>query len=316
MTDLHSSTETPAFSIGIVARRTGIHPETLRMWQRRYGLVDPSRSAGGSRLYTEADVQRLILVKRLVDAGHPIRLVAPLPVAVLETRLASTPATTPAAPAPATACPVSVVGPSLPARIAQAPQDFADLRVTGRWADPARLAAESPALEGTVLLVEYEALQADTAEELLQLLHVSGAMAAVVVYGFAARPALRSLELAGVSCLQAPVTAAAIRRACLESREQPATAQPPAAAIAPRRFTPEQLSRVAGLSPSLACECPHHLAGLVSSLGAFETYSAQCRNRSPQDAQLHEMLLATAAQARAQLELALERVLEHESIRL
>ena len=46
------------FSIGEVARQTGVNPVTLRAWQRRYGLVVPQRTAKGHRLYTEQDVRR------------------------------------------------------------------------------------------------------------------------------------------------------------------------------------------------------------------------------------------------------------------
>ncbi|KQV88082.1 MerR family transcriptional regulator [Pelomonas sp. Root1237] len=65
--------------IGITAveRDTGIHKETLRVWERRYGFPSPWRDATGERLYPPEQVQRLRLVKRLLDAGHrPGRVVA------------------------------------------------------------------------------------------------------------------------------------------------------------------------------------------------------------------------------------------------
>ncbi|WP_457325003.1 MerR family transcriptional regulator [Roseateles sp. P5_E11] len=65
--------------IGITAveRDTGIHKETLRVWERRYGFPSPRRDATGERLYPPEQVQRLRLVKRLLDAGHrPGRVVA------------------------------------------------------------------------------------------------------------------------------------------------------------------------------------------------------------------------------------------------
>lgn len=61
-----------AAGIGIAAveRDTGINKETLRVWERRYGFPAPERDAGGERLYAPEQVQRLRLVKRLLDAGH------------------------------------------------------------------------------------------------------------------------------------------------------------------------------------------------------------------------------------------------------
>jgi len=42
------------FSIGVVARRTQMHPETLRVWERRYELIVPERTDTGRRLYSES----------------------------------------------------------------------------------------------------------------------------------------------------------------------------------------------------------------------------------------------------------------------
>lgn len=45
--------------IGEVSRRTGVSPELLRAWELRYGLLEPSRTAGRFRLYSEADIDRI-----------------------------------------------------------------------------------------------------------------------------------------------------------------------------------------------------------------------------------------------------------------
>lgn len=51
---------------------------TLRAWERRYGAARPSRSGKGQRLYSDADVRRLQLLREVVDAGHSIGTVAAL----------------------------------------------------------------------------------------------------------------------------------------------------------------------------------------------------------------------------------------------
>jgi MerR family transcriptional regulator, light-induced transcriptional regulator len=67
----------PLYRIGTVARLAGISTHALRVWERRYGVPTPVRSEGGARLYSEAEVARLRLLKRAVDRGHPIgRLVS------------------------------------------------------------------------------------------------------------------------------------------------------------------------------------------------------------------------------------------------
>lgn len=59
----------PAIRIGEVARRTGVAVATLRAWERRYGLLDPTRTDGGHRLYSERDVQRVAAMAGLIDEG-------------------------------------------------------------------------------------------------------------------------------------------------------------------------------------------------------------------------------------------------------
>ena len=52
----------PVFMIGIAAELTGVHPQTLRIYERKQ-LVEPSRSGGNTRLYSEADIDRLRLIQ-------------------------------------------------------------------------------------------------------------------------------------------------------------------------------------------------------------------------------------------------------------
>lgn len=62
----------PGLRIGEVARRAGVSTATLRAWETRYGLVPPARTAGGQRLYREADVGRVQAVRRLVGQGWSV----------------------------------------------------------------------------------------------------------------------------------------------------------------------------------------------------------------------------------------------------
>jgi MerR family transcriptional regulator, light-induced transcriptional regulator len=59
----------PSLRIGEVSRRTGLSPEVLRVWERRYGVLQPARSSGGFRLYSDADVARVARMQRLLDDG-------------------------------------------------------------------------------------------------------------------------------------------------------------------------------------------------------------------------------------------------------
>jgi DNA-binding transcriptional MerR regulator len=59
----------PIYSIGAVARRVGVRQSTIRTWEERYGVVAPHRSAGGRRVYSREEVERLRFVKMKVDEG-------------------------------------------------------------------------------------------------------------------------------------------------------------------------------------------------------------------------------------------------------
>ena len=75
--------------IQIVSRRTGLSADVIRAWERRYEVVKPIRTDAGDRLYTQADIDRLLLIKKLVDNGDAISAVANLNYENLEKRISS-----------------------------------------------------------------------------------------------------------------------------------------------------------------------------------------------------------------------------------
>ena len=87
--------------IGELARRTGASPELLRAWERRYGLLRPTRSQGGFRLYTAADEERIRRMKEYLARGVAAAEAARL-AADAQTPRSGTDTTTPAIPAPET----------------------------------------------------------------------------------------------------------------------------------------------------------------------------------------------------------------------
>ncbi len=61
--------ETGALRIGELSRRSGVSPELLRAWERRYGLLQPTRSTGGLRLYSPDDLARVEAMQRHLSDG-------------------------------------------------------------------------------------------------------------------------------------------------------------------------------------------------------------------------------------------------------
>ena len=58
----------PLYMISVAAELTGMHPQTLRVYEQK-GLVNPGRSRGNTRLYSQADIERLNLISQLTDEG-------------------------------------------------------------------------------------------------------------------------------------------------------------------------------------------------------------------------------------------------------
>ena len=81
--------QVPTMSIAAVERETGLGKDTLRAWERRYGFPTPARDAFGERAYALAQVEKLRIVKRLMDAGHRPGQLMPMPTDALHRLSAS-----------------------------------------------------------------------------------------------------------------------------------------------------------------------------------------------------------------------------------
>ena len=68
MPDRENGRDKPLYMISVAAELTGMHPQTLRVYEQK-GLVTPGRSRGNTRLYSQADIDRLNLINRLTDEG-------------------------------------------------------------------------------------------------------------------------------------------------------------------------------------------------------------------------------------------------------
>lgn len=79
----------PRHPVRMVVQRTGLSSHVLRAWERRYGVVAPTRTEGGQRLYSDADIERLALLQALTAAGGSISQLAPLPLDELSRMMAA-----------------------------------------------------------------------------------------------------------------------------------------------------------------------------------------------------------------------------------
>jgi hypothetical protein len=307
-----------------VSRLTGVPADTLRVWERRYEVVTPLRTPSGTRLYSAEDIGRLSLIKQLVDRGDAISRVAGLSVDQLRERVSGVGLSS-LQEMPTRPCRVVILGTSLTQRVAGHPALGDGMEVVGAFHEQARFRQEAAGLEPDVLVVEYPTVHAENVREISDLLADSGAAQAVVVYNFATSATLDRLDSRRIVPRRAPADAGELRRWCLMAH---ASAQGRLAELSrdtsidiggpipPRRFDEASLVRVAGISTTVRCECPHHLADLIGNLAAFERYSEECEIRNVEDAALHTYLHALTAHARSVMERALAKVLATEGIDL
>jgi MerR family transcriptional regulator, light-induced transcriptional regulator len=79
-----TSAATPRHPISVVAERSGLSPDLLRVWERRYGVVEPARDDGGRRLYSDADIERLRLLAQASAGGRTVGQLVALSVPALQ----------------------------------------------------------------------------------------------------------------------------------------------------------------------------------------------------------------------------------------
>jgi DNA-binding transcriptional MerR regulator len=303
-------------TIGVVSRQTGIHPETLRVWEKRYQLVVPTRTDTGRRVYSDADLYRLSLVKQLVDQGYPPSGLANLTVEKLKERLAGKLTKMKDRNASKHA-PVKAlfIGSVFQSVLDDHPAPADEILLLGCHASFADYHGDGKEDKPDVLVVYYPTLHEDLLKNLKESLESSGAIGAVVVFNIASRTTVAYFEDNGVLCLKFPASFADIRRACASVADLPSFVSGETG-DGRRQFTDEQLAYLAVAKNNIACECLNHLAEIVTRISAFEAYSAECSNRNPTDVKIHRLLQKSSQTARSIMEESLNYVIAAESIKL
>lgn len=303
------------YRIGAVSRITGIALATLRMWERRYQLVGPRRSAAGGRLYSREDIARLGLIHAAVQAGHAIGTVAKLSDDELRERLGRD--ETQQIAGKSAPIRVAVAGPELPGLVGDAEVLDPAVRIiaTGRDVDDVQDALDDQRVD--VLLVELPHLAPEHTDATVESIRRLDARLTIVIYGFTSQKFLRRLDALNSLSIRAPADIPQILRLCRLGAppEEGATADAPAdvARDAPR-FSEAQLKRLMTLVSAVRCECPQQLSVLVASLYAFERYTRECGEQVSVDAPAHKALGDAGLRARRHLEEALSRLLTAEGI--
>lgn len=301
---------------GQAARLVGMPVTTLRIWERRYGIVAPPTTASGQRLYSEQDIQRLTLLKSLVDSGYAIGSIARLDDAQLASLDRGLPASqhhaaSTGAEKPHQDLSLAVVGESLAERIREDGAELAlrGLQIGTALADLEELEALGQRA-GDILIIAISGLQDETAERIVQTIRGAAYRAVAVVYAFGANSAADSLQLSGVRLYRRPGNRSEMRQMLRDLARDALDELPlaPGGSRRPKRFDERELKAMTALDRAVTCECPRHIVELILQLDAFETYSDNCSIATPADRMLHRLLGDISNQARHAFETALERV--------
>ncbi len=320
---LEKAEDQTGYRIGAVSSLTGISPDTLRIWEKRYSVVQPYRTDTGNRVYSKQDLIQLSLIKHLIDAGDNIGTLAELDIPTLRARTETLQSAGLKSEALAQRpCRVVVVGSNMAMRIAEAVDDLQGLEVAGACATTEEIDELTLEENPDVVIFELPTLDDSHIEKLTQWQERLNAPYALVVYRFSSERVLQRINTTHCIALRAPVEMTTLRRHCEailhqllnESREVTLEFPIMSDTIPPRLYDDNTLARIANISTALKCECPHHLAELTMGLNAFETYSAKCENQTREDAALHAYLHSATAQARQIIEQALEHLIEVEKI--
>lgn len=320
-----------AYSIGAVARLTGISTHALRIWERRYGTVIAERTPTGRRIYSRTDVEKLSLLKLLVDQGFSIGQIANLSLEALRERHAEVAdqISTMQDLKPGGSLNVAALASFSISRLRHRPiPDSINLAVLE--SDYSRFRADIKRATPDVLLLEFPVIDDESLRRIADLRSICAGARIMVLFNFAHPREVGELAASKVELIRSPASIDSLISTLLAGGK---IAQPPRKPvfgnsdadpalklleedIPPRRFSEAELAGMIKVNSEIACECPAHLSELIQSLAAFEVYSEQCENRDDKDAALHRYLHGATARSRAIMEEALSTLMVEDDIKL
>jgi hypothetical protein len=236
---------------------------------------------------------------------------------------------------------VAILDERLPEQMRENPAVLEGIEVVWAGTDAHELERMTAALATDVLVVNLELLPGDPAGRYRQLVERSGAELAIGLYTFAPREILDQVTSERSRAVKSPLSLQRLRAQMMSvivrdllgseskagkgAREATSVKSTPAPtpirvdrarspSDAAPRFTSAQLGRLLERRSAIACECPNHVAELVSNLLSFERYSRDCQNKNEADATMHALLAEATGRARRTMEDALVELLAFEKI--
>ena len=308
----------PLYSIGTIARLTGIKPDTLRVWERRYGLSASQKSPSGRREYTQSDLDHLQIVAALLEQGSRIGDIATSNRKTLEVMLQRVQRSA-QKPTPAYKPRFLFIGEQLAQWIDEHPGCISNISASlARQTVETALESDLDVAEAyDVVVVECGSLDNRTKEQLQAVKTLTGTERVIACHRRASEHWIEEMQRSEITLLALPPDPVSlgheINRCIIDKTRSIGDDNAGDLITAkPRNFSDKRLHEAATMESGLHCACPSHISRLVEALNEFEDYSSQCAVDSWQDAAVHACVYAYTNQARWLMEKALEAVLEEE----
>ena len=313
--------------IGAVSSLSGVPTPTLRVWEVRYQTFHPYKTESKHRLFTDDDVLKATLLKRLTEQGHGISSIAKLSTTDLNNLLQQQQETNQRkarSESQVQSVSVAVVGLALAARIESKKFTFSfnnqAIRITDIFTNVAEALLAKFQEKSQILIIYTNSLHAGVQVDIHRLAEINHALQVIVLYNYGQEPIIESMKRCGMIVRREPISdsdlADLINSVRVVNTESGTAGLTSGMLIPPRKYDDIELMRVAGISTNVLCECPKHVAEIITQLASFEQYSRECLNNSTEDAHLHSYLSTVSGSARALFESALEMVAKHEGINL
>ena len=319
--------DTPLHKIGAVSSLSGVPTPTLRVWEVRYATFSPLKTQGQHRLYSDDDVLKATLLKRLTEQGHAISNIANLSSQALNNLLMQQQSSNRIQvhkKLEDRAISMTIIGLALAGRIESKKFTLSfnnhEIKVADIFNDLSDALGAEFEQPTQILLVKTNSLHAGIEVDIHKLAQNCQALQVIVLYNYGQQNIIESMKRSGMIVRREPISdsdlADLINSVLLVGTEEKNSGLVVGALIPQRKYSDATLAKVAGISSNVLCECPRHVAEIIAQLASFEQYTHECLNKSTEDAHLHAYLSSVSGSARALFESALEMVAKHEGIEL
>ena len=301
------------YRIGAVSRMTGLPDHLIRVWEKRYGTVTPTRQAGNQRLYSQEDVLKLILLKKLIRVGHAISSIAGYNLDELK-NCAKMDLENLNALVKMHKIHAIVVGENAKAEFRNLGPESAV--VVDKYCTKLEELDSTPSAKAVDLLViEQHEIMEVVGLDLLRAFQQVKPRLMVVIYNKATNEAVKTLSNDQIILYRGNINLLVLQRMILQQLRADMGFQNLVTAAVPDSLSNDQQLKLHG-SKLVNCECQGQISEILALLGQFETFVKGCNIRSPSNAQTYMEIYELTCWAKEMMEEALTNFAEIECLKI